>query len=384
MAFSVSFPLMAFFLSGCSLVHVDPGPTSQGSVLSLPNHNPAMAGSHGAGEPEQTANRLVEVYFATDRAQNPEIGQKPIFLGERNLSGGPISYGKCVVSIPQNHEPGVLETKKWWKFEFKEDPEKHVVIKSAALLDSDSFFDNLEAVAEDADRERRAGKQALLFIHGFNVSFDLAIRRTGQLAWDLDFPGVPMSFTWPSAGKLTQYTADESSAEFAKPHLAQVLVEIQKNTDIEKIHIIAHSMGTRVLTGALVMAKDQGFDLDLNNIVLAAADIGVDEFKEEIMPKIYGSSKRLTLFANSGDRALQASSRINRTPRLGRSGDNIVVLPGMDTIDATRVDRSFVGHSYFGGNSLMLRDLINLIVHEESPAQRRLTLQPNGAWTFFR
>jgi len=50
-----------------------------------------------------------------------------------------------------------------------------------------------------AARERLFGAraylgQALVFVHGYNTSFDNAIRRAGQLAYDLGFDGPVFAF----------------------------------------------------------------------------------------------------------------------------------------------------------------------------------------------
>src|SRR5690606_23630298 len=58
-------------------------------------------------------------------------------------------------------------------------------------------------------------RQVLMFIHGFNNSFDEAIRKTAQLAADLELVdcegrerGVPIAYTWPSASSVFGYLAD--------------------------------------------------------------------------------------------------------------------------------------------------------------------------------
>ena len=386
--------LVCVVLSSCSLVPKDQQvPISQSSAaLGFPRIIRDEAGRQVATPltPSEAAasssatDRLVEVFFATDRKPNLDSTRNPYFLGEPATRENPIYLGTSYVSIPKNHEPGVLETPRWWKFEFEDNPDKHITVKSVNLVEPQAFLQQLNSRAAEADQERGMGRQALVFIHGYNTSFELALRRTGQLAWDLDFPGVPITFSWPSAGRLTKYTQDEHNAVWAIPHLANLLINLQENTNVEKIHIIAHSMGTRVLTNAIIKARDRGFELKLANVVLAAPDIDAGHFKADLMPQIKTNTKRLTLFANSKDRALVISSRIHKTPRLGSSGRNIVVLPGMDTIDATQVDRSLTGHEYFGGNSLMLRDMRDLIVYEETPEERRLRKQVNGSWTFFR
>jgi esterase/lipase superfamily enzyme len=51
-----------------------------------------------------------------------------------------------------------------------------------------------------------AGKQAdtpeaLVFVHGYNVNFNDAVRRAAQIAYDLEFAGIPMVYR---AGRVTE------------------------------------------------------------------------------------------------------------------------------------------------------------------------------------
>ena len=91
----------------------------------------------------------------------------------------------------------------------------------------------------------------LLFIHGFRVSFDEAAKRTAQLSFDLRFPGVPMFYSWASAGSLGGYLADQSSVEWTVPHFQEFLWYAATELGAESIHVIAHSLGNRALIRAL-------------------------------------------------------------------------------------------------------------------------------------
>jgi hypothetical protein len=55
--------------------------------------------------------------------------------------------------------------------------------------------------------------------------------------------------------------------------------------------------------------------------------------------------------------ALALSHHLRGCCRLGESGANLTVLPGIDTVDVTRVDLSFLGHSYYGDEVPVLGDI---------------------------
>ena len=59
-------------------------------------------------------------------------------------------------------------------------------------------------------------KALLVYVHGYNMSFDETATRAAQLAYDLDFPGLPFFFSWPSAGKLLGYLRDADSARLSE------------------------------------------------------------------------------------------------------------------------------------------------------------------------
>ena len=51
----------------------------------------------------------------------------------------------------------------------------------------------------------------------------------------------------------------------------------------------------------------------------------------------------------------------------------MVVVPGVDTIDVSGIDLTLLGHSYYGDNESMLRDLYE-VVRARLPAARRALL----------
>lgn len=341
-----------------------------------PRRGEAKEGESEAKDESSKEYHTVEVFYGTNR--KPTGFREPNeFYGVERHREGPMQYGRIHVSIPLHHTVGVVERPKWYKLEFSEDPKKHVVLLDLEPLGKDGFFD---AVGEKSSQAPK--NEALLFIHGFNVSFPSAIQRTAQIAFDLDFEGTALAFSWPSQAALEAYTIDQDNAIWSVPHLSRFLVDLQEKTDIDEIHVIAHSMGTRVLTQALAQARDEGFELKLNNVILAAPDIDADVFKEQILPKISGVAERLTMYASSGDTALKVSQKIHGNDRLGLGGAFLKPIAGMDTVDATDIDTSLIGHAYYGSHRLVVRDLLNLVVRHLDPPSRDLVKGPLGEWDF--
>lgn len=339
---------------------------------------PRIAMANGGGEDKPTKEyHEVPVFYATDRKPKNSAVPGERYGVERHREGGPLEYGKAVVSIPFIHKTGVIERPAWWKLEFSEDPKKHVVVTALDKLDAAAFYGSVSEAATAASQN-----QALVFIHGFNVPFAAAIRRTAQVTYDLNFPGVALAYSWPSQGNLAAYTVDEDNAVWTVPHLVTVLTDLRKNTQVDKIHIVAHSMGTRVLTEALAVLHDRGEDLKLSNIILAAPDIDADVFTEQILPKIRTSAERMTMYASSADEALVISRKINGNNRLGLSDPQVLVALGIDSVDASGIDTSLLGHGYFGETKKVLQDLLGLVIEGKAPTERELTPGQHGEWKF--
>ena len=281
--------------------------------------------------------------------------QGVIYTGDR----GELTRGICDVTVPDSHHTGLVERPNLLRFEFREDQSEHIVLTSAVEL-SDSEFDRKLSQTLELTSER----DLLVFIHGFNVDFEEAVQRTAQIAVDLPFEGVPICYSWPSQGTLLGYSIDENNSEWTIPHLKQFLLELANSSGAKSINVVAHSMGNRVMTAAMQqinMELAADAPLPFDRIVLAAPDVDADRFRRDFAPALLNVAKQVTLYASSDDRALIASKRVHGYPRAGESGANIVIVPGIETIDVSGIDLSLLGHSYYGDSEPLLRDLFGVV-----------------------
>ncbi len=184
----------------------------------------------------------------------------PIDEGIERMYGGDrgeLELGVCSVSVPRDHRVGELESPSVLRLEFRPDPERHVVLVGVHPQPADVFFAGLRACVEQSPR-----KEAFVFIHGYNVGFETAVRRTAQIAYDLKFSGAPIVYSWPSRESLIQYTVDEQNVAWTVPHLVEFLSGVAERSGATSVHLIAHSMGNRALTAALrelaMVRKDAG------------------------------------------------------------------------------------------------------------------------------
>lgn len=285
---------------------------------------------------------------------------------------GEFQIGVCRVSIPRVHDVGKLEAPSILRLEVHEDEKKHVVLQSVAKLDAKEYYGRMADRVANSER-----RELFVFIHGYNVTFEDAARRTAQMHFDLDFQGAPIFYSWPSQGALLEYTIDETNVAWTAPHFKQFLLDVVAQSGAKSINVIAHSMGNRALSAAV---KDISVELDqerklFNQVVLAAPDIDAEIFQRDIVPAMRATSEKVTLYASSNDQALIASKLVHGYPRAGESGDNMMIIPNIDTIDVSSVQTNFVGHTYYGDSDVILADVC-LLLTESLPPQQRTWLVP--------
>ena len=286
---------------------------------------------------------------------------------EADESRHAIDLGSVTVSVPTRRDAGTIPTESWWRGELVPDPVKHFVLRRIVRQDEGTFYGSVRSRIDQDE-----AKRAFVYVHGFNNSFEDAAFRTAQIAHDLSFEGAPIFYSWPSDALETAYFMDEDDAEWATGHFREFLRTLRQRTGAEVIHLVAHSMGTRVLCNALKQlpeAEEQPFD----SIILAAPDIDAGIFENELAPALLPRGKLVTLYASANDAAIQLSKQFNGNPRAGE----ISVARAMasrthvDTVDVSAIAQ---GHAYVGNNGRVLEDVRAQLV-EGLPAELRSGLQ---------
>jgi esterase/lipase superfamily enzyme len=314
---------------------------------------------------EATGIVTIPVFYGTDRARGDDTPAN-YYRGAR----GTPAFGIAEVSVPtRGRDLGELTGPSWWRLEFTADPAKHVILKTVGQLGRDVFVTSL------ADSLAAAGERDVLaFVHGFNVSFEDAARRAAQISVDLKFAGRTLLYSWASAADTKQYTVDESTIEWSRDNFEAFLQLALSEIGAREVHVIAHSMGNRALVNTLERIPSWQLPAGaakLGQVVFAAPDVDRDRFVQ-LAAKFKGSAARFTLYASSRDVALLASKFVHGYPRAGEAGEALLVVDGVDTIDASLVDTSLVGlrHSYFGDKRSILNDMFNLITQQLAPDKR--------------
>lgn len=321
---------------------------------------------------------VVPVYYATDRGVASAITTSVRF----NATWGNLRYGKAVVTVPYSHVRGEIEQPQWTRLQFRADPAQHFTIASSKLLSARAWSGDLRATLQQSRR-----KALLLFVHGYNVPFEDALFRAAQIKHDtMPNGGAAMLFSWPSAGNVQGYTRDEENAALSVHHLSRALTLAITTSGAQDVYVIAHSMGNRVLAGALLELSNGGGDVraKIKEVILAAPDIDARYFRNYIAPRLVRAYRRTTLYASARDRALAASRMVHGFERVGDTRNGVFVILPIETIDATAASDDLLGHSYIGQSRSVLTDVARLIATGKSPGDRGMLLVGSGANRYWR
>ncbi len=318
----------------------------------------------------------VELFYGTDRKPSGALRPNDVYGWQR----GPVDYGRVSVAIPRDHKPGQVETPSLLRFEWKENPAFHIVVTELERLEENAFFDTVAA-----SLEARGSDEVFVFIHGFNTTFADAARRTAQIAYDLNFEGVPLFYAWPSRGTSRAYLADAATVQVSARRLSGFLEDVAARSGARRINLIAHSMGSRALTEALELyaARRPDAEAVFHQIIFAAPDVDADLFALQA-GSIHRLARRITLYTSSADAALSTSRALHGdAPRAGGGSMPPAVGPDFDTIDMTALGDDLLQHAYFANDASALADILWLFWRNTPPVARCGMVEARVAETLY-
>ena len=242
----------------------------------------------------------------------------------------------------------------------------------------DEFWDDVRLTLRDHDKP-----EALVYVHGFNMSMNRALRRAAHLHYSLNVKGVTLAFCWPSQNNIMNYERDERTVDALPPQRLASCIRALQRAGAGVVHIVAHSMGSRLAVRALAaLASDKRTShTRLGQVVFAAADIHRDEFVRSA-PAMSSLAKRTTLYSSSRDSALEIARWCGREEARAGDARPPLVIDTIDTVDTTRASDGLIGHSDFDGTGL--DDLRALIWFNLAP-EHRVFLSPSDKqshWEF--
>lgn len=262
-----------------------------------------------------------------------------------------------MIGTPPDHRIGQLERPSIGA----PDPAKHFALVGRRGLDDAG----LQAeIASHLSGRIGSNRDILLYVHGFNTSYDESRFRLAQIVEDGRFGGVPVLFTWPSTNNLLDYGAARESATVSRDALARLIRQLTETPGVGRVHILAHSMGAWLTMEALrqdAIAGSPALAEKLGDVMLAAPDIDLTVFRQQLA-RIDPSHVFVLVAAN--DRALSLSRTLaGDRQRLGAMDPNnpadraALTALGVRVYDLTREADIFIGHGAYADAPDALRTI---------------------------
>ena len=310
------------------------------------------------------------VLYGTSRMPNRA---RTGYLDERAAR---VHYGRAIVTIPKGRLTGSLGEKGLFS---SRDTRLAITDGHIEFHSQDSFM--ALAKSQLGAAVTAENSYILVFIHGYNNSFDDAALRAAQLGFDLNVPpNSMMFFSWAANKNVRRYTHDEATADASEIHLEAFLKTVRAAAGTRKVHIVAHSMGNRPLLRVISrMQVLPGEKKPFGQIILAAPDVDRDVFMH------YGQNylkvaERTTVYLSPFDFALQLSQDVHFYPRVGCGDRPQADIKEIDNV-VSFIPEDFPSHTYVASTLPLLTDVKNLLVNGKPARQGAVWKAHPTYWT---
>jgi esterase/lipase superfamily enzyme len=219
----------------------------------------------------------------------------------------------------------------------------------------DWHLEAIEPASQIGDLYAEPGgtRDVLIYVHGFNQTFESAALDAARISDGIRFRGETMVFSWPSKASLLDYGYDRESAMWSRDALDQVLTGLMASPITGRIHIVAHSIGTMLTMEALrqVYARQPAASDRIGAVVFASPDIDLDGFTSSVA-RIGPLARKITVVTATNDRALAVSGLLaGGITRVGAAEKNELARLGLRVIDASAEGWGIINHDLFLSNA---------------------------------
>jgi esterase/lipase superfamily enzyme len=246
-------------------------------------------------------------------------------------------------------------------------------------------------------------KDVYIYVHGYRVVFDNPVLVASELWHFLGYRGAFIAYAWRSTPAVLAFASDTETAVTQARNLRLFLTYLAQATQVERIHIIAYSAGSRMVVRALeqiaLLNKDATDaqireSVRIGSVIFVGADASREGFGSAAAEGLLRIPERITVYASSSDSALSFSRRIFRRERLGqmwrdgmppRVAEFVEKTPSLEIIDVTEAAGSTTGngHAYFRDSPWVSSDILTALAYDIDPARRGLEKKNDKpVWTF--
>ena len=198
----------------------------------------------------------------------------------------------------------------------------------------------------DMDQERPTGKRfaaqvnakldisrrkdVYIYVHGYKVVFENPLLVASELWHFLGYEGVFIAFAWPSTPSTLAYFSDLETAALSAGNLRLLIQYLAEQTDVERIHLIGYSVGTRLVTEALhqlasmhagASGKDSAKSARIGHVILTGSDVDTHLFGSYVVDGMLNVVGDITIYASAKDSALGVSEWVFGRQRVGQISD---------------------------------------------------------------
>jgi esterase/lipase superfamily enzyme len=259
------------------------------------------------------------------------------------------------------------------------------------------------AAAIDARLERSGHPEITIFVPGYKVDFEFPIRKGVELWHFMGRRGALAAFAWTTRQGMFDYTPDLELAAVSVRNLRRLVEFLAANTSAQRIHLVSHSAGTRILSEALMQLVIGHADEELSTlrqrlrigqVVFIGSDMPYRVFAALVGDGMDQVAEQMTIYVSGTDSALDASKWLLEWSRLGamRAEDLtedartfLAQETPMSIVDVTAAAGAAAGngHWYFTSSPWVAADLMLILRNGSTPAERGLQRDPNGPfWVF--
>jgi esterase/lipase superfamily enzyme len=233
------------------------------------------------------------IYYATDRKEGPRTNGNINYVGDY---AGQISYGLIKLQIPEDRLAGS---------EIDDD-----VIKKVEPIPYENFVKSLQD---------QTAKPLVIWVHGYRPSFDLSAIHCAQLAHDLNIDANILTFDWTSSGSSLGYTRDLLQIPRSTKHLVNLLKTVSNDVKPQKIIVVAHSLGCRLVCLALhkLYNDPNAKNLKLDQVIFLAPNVDREEFDDDFKSELQSFVNRITIYVASDDNVLLLAKLLYNVDSVG-------------------------------------------------------------------
>jgi len=375
----------------------EPNPFEKGWKVLDPESLPILYATNRVS----SDSREPGAYYSNERSDLVRLGTAGIEVADNSLTW------EDIVSIPDKR---IRWRKPFLRVGSVEEtgivPESETVFtrrQSAFDTGQDSEMAFLTALSDQLTRSNR--KDVFIYVHGYNVNFDRTLMITAQLRHYSGYQGAFIAYSWPSMPLATSYLKALDTAAMSARSFRIFLKFLADQDDVETIHILAYSAGSRLVTQTLhQMALESGggsgqpktSKSKLGTVILAGSDIDRSVFGSYLTDGILDNVERLRLYTSSRDRILKFAELVHwSSPRMGQTITEKNVTPEIleilhneekieiiDVSDAVSVSAQG-GHYYFLLSPWVSSDVLLGLLTGRNPENRGLVPHLNlPYWKF--